>query len=102
MSAAPNATPHARIDRIRLNAADPEALSEFFAAALGFTPASDGLLHLGETRLEIARAPPGAAPAPGSLRGDNLAFQHFAIATPDLDAAYSRSNFSIPRAIRSN
>jgi catechol 2,3-dioxygenase-like lactoylglutathione lyase family enzyme len=90
MSAAPNATPHARIDRIRLNAADPEALSEFFAAALGFTPASDGLLHLGETRLEIARAPPGAAPAPGSLPGDNLAFQHFAIATPDLDAAYAR------------
>jgi catechol 2,3-dioxygenase-like lactoylglutathione lyase family enzyme len=90
MSAAQEASPSVWIDRIRLNAADPAALSEFFVTALGFAPAPDGMLHLGATRLEIVRAPPGAAPAPERLRGDNLAFQHFAIATPDIDAAYAR------------
>src|SRR5580692_6672872 len=89
MSAAQNAQPRVWIDRIRLNAADPAALSKFFIAALGFAPAADGLLHLGETRLEIARAPLGAAPAPRRLPGDNLAFQHFAIATPDFEASYA-------------
>ena len=90
MSAEQPAKAHACIDRIRLNAADPAALGEFFATALGFAPAADGRLHLGGTSLEIARAPHGAASAPGRLPGDNLAFQHFAIATPDLDAAYAR------------
>jgi catechol 2,3-dioxygenase-like lactoylglutathione lyase family enzyme len=90
MSAAQTVEPRVWIDRIRLNAADPAALSEFFLAALGFVAAADGLLHLGETRLEIARAPLGAAPAPDRLPGDNVAFQHFAIATPDLSAAYAR------------
>jgi catechol 2,3-dioxygenase-like lactoylglutathione lyase family enzyme len=90
MNAARQAKPHARIDRVRLNAADPAALSAFFVTALGFAQAADGRLHLGETTLEIARAPPGAAPAPDRLPGDNLAFQHFAIATPDIDAAYAR------------
>jgi catechol 2,3-dioxygenase-like lactoylglutathione lyase family enzyme len=85
-----SAKPRAWIDRIRLNAADPTALGGFFVAALGFARAPDGLLHLGETRLEIAHAPPGAALAPDRLPGDNVAFQHFAIATPDLDAAYAR------------
>jgi catechol 2,3-dioxygenase-like lactoylglutathione lyase family enzyme len=91
---AENAKPRASIDRIRLNAADPAALSEFFVTALGFAPAADGKLHLGETTLEIARAPLGAAPAPDRLPGDNLAFQHFAIATPDLDTAYARLRVS--------
>ena len=90
MSAANKARPRAWIDRIRLNAADPTALSEFFVTALDFAPAADGALHLGGTRLEIAQAPLGAAPAPDRLPGDNLAFQHFAIATPDIDAAYAR------------
>jgi catechol 2,3-dioxygenase-like lactoylglutathione lyase family enzyme len=90
MNAGRTATPRVWIDRIRLNAADPAALNAFFAVALGFAPAADGRLHLGETTLEIARAPLGAAPAPHRLPGDNLAFQHFAIATPDIAAAYAR------------
>jgi len=78
--------------RIRLNARDPEGLTAFFVTSLGFTRQSGGggreLLALGPTRLEIVRA--SGARYPAAVPASSPLFQHFAIATRDVGAAYSR------------
>ena len=77
---------------IRLNAKDPRVTAEFFVTSLGFTRHSSGdgaeSLTLGPSRLEIARA--SGAPYPAAVPAWSPLFQHFAIATHDVGAAYSR------------
>ena len=80
--------------RVALVAHDPDALARFFQAALGFSivqqrPGTKSLfLRYGASTLELmAFTPPGRAFPPGQT-ANSLSFQHFAIVTPDIAAAY--------------
>jgi len=77
---------------VRLNARNPDALSDFFVQALGFErvspDAGNAALTLGESRLEIAGCEGRVYPA--FVPGWSPAFQHLAITTTDMAAAMAR------------
>ncbi|TNC07258.1 glyoxalase [Methylobacterium terricola] len=91
-----------RLARVVLNAANPEALAEFYRDALGFTDAEadpaavadgrDGArivrLRLGDQRLDLAAA--AGRPYPGDVPGYSLLFQHCALIVSDMAAAHAR------------
>ena len=80
--------------RVALVAHDPDALARFFQTALGFSfvekhpGAGRSLLRYGASTLELLTfSPPGQA-FPSGQTANSLSFQHFAIITPDIAAAY--------------
>jgi catechol 2,3-dioxygenase-like lactoylglutathione lyase family enzyme len=80
-----------RLDRVVLNAADPNGLSQFFVDALGFLPSGRPRhLTLGGTTLEIRPAKPGGRPYPPDVPGWSLLFQHCAFITEDMATAMAR------------
>jgi catechol 2,3-dioxygenase-like lactoylglutathione lyase family enzyme len=89
-----------RLLRIRLNVGDLDRAQTFFRDVLGFRireqpssaqkPARSTLLTLCKQEIELVETdPPGAPYPPGSTSAD-LWFQHFAIVTTDINAAYAR------------
>jgi catechol 2,3-dioxygenase-like lactoylglutathione lyase family enzyme len=97
-----------RLDRVSLNVADLAAATAFYVGAFGFeaTPAADAdprladlfgaralrvvLLRRGRQRLELAMFNPPGPVYPANSRSDDLWFQHCALATNDIAAAYER------------
>ena len=89
-----------RLARIALNCRAPKALADFFVRALGFSQADpsfepvqgvDNLrLKLGASRLALNSVGPDARDYPAALPGWNPLFQHFAIVTADMGAAFAR------------
>jgi catechol 2,3-dioxygenase-like lactoylglutathione lyase family enzyme len=97
-----------RLDRISLNVADLAAATAFYVGAFGFeaTPAVDAdprladllgaralrvvLLRRGRQRLELARFDPQGPLYPADSRSDDLWFQHCALVTDDIAAAYEQ------------
>ena len=99
-----------RLLRVGRTVADLSRASAFYQDALGFTagtvaeadPAWAELLggagarvltcrlRLGEQELELAEFDPPGAPYPGDSTAADLWFQHIAIVTTDMDAAYRR------------
>ncbi|HEY5207516.1 MAG TPA: VOC family protein [Roseiarcus sp.] len=97
-----------RLDRVSLNVADLPLATAFYVGALGFeaTPAVDAdpalaillgvrtlrvvLLRRGRERLELATFDPPGPPYPTDSRSDDLWFQHCALVTDDIVAAYQR------------
>lgn len=88
-----------RLARIRLNARWPLELADFYGRALGFArlPATEAVgedaplrLALGASRLDIAAAGPDAAAYPEDVPGNSPLFQHFALITADIGAAFER------------
>lgn len=91
-----------------LNVSDLERSARFYQEALGFepegTPAPAGpawarllggkftrlSMRLGAQRIELARFDPPGAPYPADGTAADLYFQHFAVVTADMDAAYAR------------
>ncbi len=71
----------------RLNATAPERLADFFARALGFERTAAGL-SLGPSHVVLSQA--SGAPYPGDAPGWSPLFQHFAIVTGDMAAAFER------------
>jgi catechol 2,3-dioxygenase-like lactoylglutathione lyase family enzyme len=100
--------PALRLDRNSLNVADLAAAVEFYTQALGFeaTAAVDAdsrlasllgaralrvvLMRRGAQRLELAMFDPPGAAYPAGSRSNDLWFQHCALATNDIGAAYRR------------
>lgn len=96
-----------RLDRVSLNVADLAA-ARFYAAALGFeaAPAVDAdprlanllgahalrvvLLRRGQQRLELAMFDPPGTLYPADSRSNDHWFQHCALVTDDIAAAYGR------------
>jgi catechol 2,3-dioxygenase-like lactoylglutathione lyase family enzyme len=97
-----------RLDRVSLNVADLAAARTFYADALGFeaTPAVDAdprladllgarklsmtLMRRGRQQLELAMFDPPGASYPADSRSNDLWFQHCALVTDDIEAAYGR------------
>ncbi len=87
--------------RVALVAHDPHALAQFYETALGFTPAPPRppgatlpnlvtrlFLRYGDSDLELLAFDPAGRPFPSGQTANSLSFQHFAIVTPDIAAAY--------------
>jgi catechol 2,3-dioxygenase-like lactoylglutathione lyase family enzyme len=97
-----------RLDRVSLNVADLAAATAFYVGAFGFeaAPAVDadpGLVRLlgaralrvvvlrrGPQRMELATFDPPGPLYPADSRSDDLWFQHCALVTDDIAAAYQR------------
>lgn len=97
-----------RLDRVSLTVADLAAAAAFYTDALGFeaTPsvAADPclanllgartlritLLRRGQQRLELAMFDPPGPSYPADSRSNDLWFQHCALVTDDIEAAYRR------------
>ena len=97
-----------RLDRVSLNVADLAAATAFYVGAFGFqaTPAIDAgprladllgaralrvvLLRRGRQRLELAMFDPPGPLYPANSRSDDLWFQHRALVTDDIAAAYEQ------------
>jgi catechol 2,3-dioxygenase-like lactoylglutathione lyase family enzyme len=97
-----------RLDRVSLNVADLAAATVFYVGAFGFeaTPAIDAdprladllgaralrvvLLRRGRQRLELAMFDPLGPLYPADSRSNDLWFQHCALVTDDIAAAYER------------
>lgn len=95
-----------RIDRVSLNTGALEPAIKFYTEALGFTagPVQQGdpaiaallgadslravLLHRGSQKLELTHCTPAGAPYPEGARSDDLSFQHCALVTDNIAAAY--------------
>jgi catechol 2,3-dioxygenase-like lactoylglutathione lyase family enzyme len=88
--------------RVILTAHQPAALAFFYQTALGFSrvaavaPAGIGgvrvaeaiFLRYGNSEIEICGFDPPGQKFPAAQRSGDLSFQHFAMVTPDIDAAY--------------
>ncbi len=97
-----------RLARIALNVIDLERSARFYREALGFVerPAAKPIdaghhvlpggpfrslfLTLGEQCLELTQFERGSRPYPNASQANDLWFQHFAIVTHDIGAAYLR------------
>jgi catechol 2,3-dioxygenase-like lactoylglutathione lyase family enzyme len=97
-----------RLDRVSLNVADLAAATAFYVRGFGFeaTPAFDAdpvladllgaralrvvLLRRGRQRLELATFDPPGHLYPANSRSDDLWFQHCALVTDDIAAAYEQ------------
>lgn len=97
-----------RLDRVSLNVADLAAATAFYVGALGFeaAPAVDAdprlagllgartlrvvLLRRGQQCLELAMLDPPGASYPADSHSNDLWFQHCALVTDDIAAAYGR------------
>ncbi len=94
-----------RLDRVGLNVRDLPAAIAFYEAALGFSasaiaPGDAGLLGVravrrallrrGGQHLELTACDPPGAPYPDASASNDLWFQHCALATDDIAAAYAR------------
>ncbi len=97
-----------RLDRVSLNVADLAAATAFYVGALGFeaAPAVDAdsrlagllgartlrlvLLRRGQQCLELAMLDPPGSSYPADSRSNDLWFQHCALVTDDIAAAYRR------------
>ncbi len=97
-----------RLDRIGLNVGDLDRATAFYVAALGFVaaPASDAdpalaallgvralrlvRLRRGRQALELSACDPPGALYPAHSLSNDLWFQHCALVTDDIDAAYAR------------
>ena len=94
-----------RLDRVGLNVSDLPAAIAFYETALGFSaaaiePGDAALLGVASVRRAVLRrgrqcveltqcSPPGAA-YPDASAGNDLWFQHCALATDDMAASYAR------------
>lgn len=83
------ADPASRI-RLRLSCPDPRATADFLERALGFERTSPNTLTCGQQPVELVPGKAGAAPVAVLVPCNDLAFQHFAIATHDIEAAHTR------------
>jgi catechol 2,3-dioxygenase-like lactoylglutathione lyase family enzyme len=97
-----------RLDRVSLNVADLAAATAFYVGAFGFDPAPAvdadpgiarllgarsiriALLRRGRQRLELAMFDPPGPAYPTNRRSNDLSFQHCALVTNDIAAAYKR------------
>ena len=97
-----------RLDRIALNVGDLDAAARFYAEALGFQMAREAAddpalarvlgvaairtlrLRRGRQFLELSACTPGGAAIPAGCRSNDLRFQHCALVTDDMPAAYAR------------
>ena len=75
------------LDGIQLNSGRPDRLATFFIRALGFEPTSSGV-SLGPSRVDLRRAT--GAPYPAGVGASDVRFQHFAILTGDMQAAFDQ------------
>ncbi len=101
-----------RIERVALTVGDLDRAARFYADAFGFAVEAErraigeawarlvGLrdadatirtLRLGDERVELAAFDRPGAPYPASSRSNDLWFQHFALVTADIAAAWSRA-----------
>ncbi len=97
-----------RLLRIGINVGDLDLAQEFYTQALGFSPVGSTVddavlarllgvrrahtrtLALGKQRVELALCDPPGLAYPADSSSADLWFQHFAIATPDIAAAFER------------
>jgi catechol 2,3-dioxygenase-like lactoylglutathione lyase family enzyme len=98
-----------RLDRIGLNVSDLDASEAFYTEALGFARVGAGAeddpalaallgarrirtlaLRRGAQTLQLARCEPAGAPYPADSRSNDLWFQHCALTTDDMAAAFAR------------
>lgn len=85
-----------RLLRIGRTVADLDRAAAFYCDALGFVRAGvdtqrrAARLRLGAEEIELAAFDPPGAPYPSGSTAADLWFQHIAIVTPDIAAAYQR------------
>lgn len=96
------------LDRIALNVRDLDAMAAFYCGALGFAAAPGRVtdralarlldvravrterLRRGSQTLELCACDPPGAPIPADSRSNDLWFQHCALTSVDIGAAYER------------
>ncbi len=74
--------------RVALVTHDAAALALFYQTALGFSQSGNRLRH-GNSAVELLTFDPPGRAYPSGQAANSLAFQHFAIVTPDIAAAYT-------------
>ncbi len=109
-----------RLARLELTVSDLARVARFYVEALGFEagqarpidPAlarllgvgggEEMLLHRGGQCVALQRLHPAGQPYPMEARACDLVFQHFALVTADIAAAYARLRPFAPAAISTN
>lgn len=86
-----------RFIMLRRSAANLRRSIAFYCNALGFEvidtqggPAAEAVLALGDERIVLTERTPSGKGRPQPALGPNLRFQHIAIVTSDMDAAFER------------
>ena len=108
------------LDRVALNVSDLEQARRFYADALGFETQTAGredarlasllgvrwarsvILRRGAQSLELTQTDPAGAPYPPGSASNDLWFQHCALVTRDMRAAYAQLDGSLAVPISRN